>query len=371
MNNLVSEENIELYCSLFCGRQDVYARHWEKNEKSGYSPAYDFNWSEFLAFKSQGGSLKDFPNKKLIPLTPDVIKKHLFGAHTIGIYPILSDNTSYFIAADFDGQNWFEDGKNFIRECSKVGLHGYMERSRSGNGCHVWIFFEDAYPCFKSRKIILEIIKKTLKLSEFDKEVSFDRLFPNQDSLVKNGFGNLIALPFQGRKIAEGKTIFIDIENDQPYSDQWEFLSSIEECSTAEIDQIYQTIFETSGSVEPTSNIFIGKTDAIHITLNNKISLKRSQLPYIVIAFLKEKLNFINSEYLIRRRMGKSVSKIEKIFKLIEESGDIIYLPRGFLNQLTEFLKENNISFNIADERPRFKKVKLTSNITLKTDQLF
>ena len=372
MNNLVSEENIELYCSLFCGRQDVYARHWEKNEKSGYSPAYDFNWSEFLAFKSQGGSLKDFPNKKLIPLTPDVIKKHLFGAHTIGIYPILYDNTSCFIAADFDDQNWFEDGKNFIQECGKVGLSGYMERSRSGNGCHVWIFFENPYPCFKSRKIILEIIKKSLKLSEFDKEVSFDRLFPNQDSLVKNGFGNLIALPFQGRKVTEGKTVFIDTGNNhQPYSDQWEFLASIKKHSASELDSAYHTIFESSELVEPTNNIFTGKNDVIHITLSNKIALKRSQLPHHVIVFLKEKLNFINSEFLIRRRMGKSVYKIQKFFKLIEESGDTIYLPRGFLNQLVVFLKENNVPYNLTDERPNAKKVKFASNITLKTDQLF
>ncbi|MEK7173990.1 MAG: hypothetical protein AAB710_02810 [Patescibacteria group bacterium] len=198
----ISEQQLELYVSLFQERTDVYARHWEKNGRSGYSPAYEFNWDEFMAHKQRGGSMKDFENKKLISLTKDVVKKHLLGQHVVGIYPILPENTSYFIAADFDCENWLKDSKSYLHACKETGLSAYLERSRSGNGSHVWIFFSEAYPCFKSRQIALELIRKAFHVSEFEKEVSFDRLFPNQDTLTGAGFGNLIALPLQGRSVS-------------------------------------------------------------------------------------------------------------------------------------------------------------------------
>ena len=207
---LITEQQLEQYMSLFKGRTDVHARRWEKEGRSGYSPAYEFNWDEFLAHKARGGSMKDFENKKLLPLTKEIIKKHLIGQHVVGIYPILPDNTSSFIAADFDGENWLTDSKAYIQECTKVGLFAYLERSRSGNGGHVWIFFSESYPCYKSRQIILELIRKAFHFSEFEKEVSFDRLFPNQDTLSKAGFGNLIALPLQGKSVGGGNTVFIN-----------------------------------------------------------------------------------------------------------------------------------------------------------------
>ena len=135
----ITEEQLNLYQSLFRGRTDVYARYWEKNGQANYSPAYDVNWTAYNKYKSTGGSFKDFKDKKLIFLTPGIVKKHLIGSHAIGIYPILQDNTSYFIAADFDGSNWQQDCKNSIDECQKAGLHAYLERSRSGNGGHVWM----------------------------------------------------------------------------------------------------------------------------------------------------------------------------------------------------------------------------------------
>ena len=111
---VITENQITLFLSMFRGRQDVYARYWEKDNRSGWSPAYEFDWTEFMEFKKQGGTLKTFQNKRLKAITPNVIKEHLVGEHTMRVYPILHDNTSYFIAADFDGENWLSDSKVFV-----------------------------------------------------------------------------------------------------------------------------------------------------------------------------------------------------------------------------------------------------------------
>lgn len=118
----VSDQQLELFMSLFRGRTDVYAHRWEKDGKSGYSPAYAFDWNEFIAHKRRGGSMKDFENKKLLPLTSEVIKQHLLGQYVIGIYPILTNNTSYFLVADFDDATWEKDANAFLSACAKSGL---------------------------------------------------------------------------------------------------------------------------------------------------------------------------------------------------------------------------------------------------------
>lgn len=365
----INEEQLNLFILLFRGRQEVYARYWEKDGRSGYSPAYEFNWYEFLKFKSQGGTLKDFQNKKLAPLTPVVVKKHLTGVQTIGIYPILPDSTSYFIAADFDGENWQRDSKIFVNECANFTLNAYMEISRSGNGCHAWIFFEEPYPCDKSRQIVLELIRKALKLSEFDKEVSFDRLFPNQDTLSKKGFGNLIALPFQGKNTREDKTVFIDPASLKPYCEQWKFLCEIKKHSALELDAIHDKLFKKTGSAV-VGNFPKEQFGQLQIIINNKLILKHSQLSSQLISFLKEKLNFINTEYLVKQRLGKSIYRVKKFFKLIEEREGNVFLPRGFLNQIKSFLETNHISYQLIDERPQiFCQQNFTNQIKLLPEQ--
>ncbi|MFZ1976625.1 MAG: restriction endonuclease subunit R, partial [Bacteroidota bacterium] len=159
-----------------------------------------------MSHKRLGGSFKDFKNKRLLPFTELVIRKHLIGQDVIGIYPILPDNSSSFLAADFDGETWRKEADAFIATCTKAGLTSYLERSRSGCGGNVWIFFSEPYPCYRSRQIGFELIRRTFNVSEFEKDSGFDRFSPNQDTLSQGGFGNLIALPFQGKSVADGNT---------------------------------------------------------------------------------------------------------------------------------------------------------------------
>ncbi|KKQ77549.1 MAG: hypothetical protein A3A96_02345 [Candidatus Zambryskibacteria bacterium RIFCSPLOWO2_01_FULL_39_39] len=361
----ISDDQINLYLSIFKGRSDIYARHWEKNGRSGYSPAYSFNWDEFLIHKQKGGTINSFGNKKLIPLTKDIIKKHLLGVTLLGIYPILEDNTSYFIAADFDGENWLEDSRKYIDVCKKVGLTTYLERSKSGNGGHVWIFFQEAYPCYKSRAIATELIRQALDLSVFEKEVSFDRLFPNQDSIPQGGFGNLIAFPLQGKYLGQGNSAFIDPYTVKLHPDQWEFLSKIHKHTTEELDKIFYEVTDNEKVVVQKRK----SADRLVITVGKNIQIPRSELAPATVTFLKEKLNFLSTEYLTRKRLGKSVYKVQKYFKLIEESGDNIFLPRGFLNQLTSFLESNGIKYEVNCGYPEMENVKFKSLIKLTPHQ--
>ena len=362
----MNKQQFELFISLFRGRTDVYARHWEKDGRSGYSPAYEFNWDEFMAYKRGGGLMKDFENKKLIPLTNDVVKKHLIGQHIVGVYPILPDNTSYFIAADFDGENWLADSQAFIGVCKEAELSAYLERSRSGNGGHVWIFFSEVYPCYKSRQIALELIRKAFHVSEFEKEVSFDRLFPNQDILTGAGFGNLIALPLQGRSATNGNSVFIDPQTAKPFSDQWQFLSTVKRHTITELDSTHQLLFSDIG--KPITKM--PADGGLEILVNNQVELRRSELTPNLIHFLKEELNFLNTEYLTKRRLGKSIYKVQKYFKLIDEDGDIVSLPRGFLQILVAFLKKNNITYTIHADTPHPEKIPYQSQIALTPAQI-
>lgn len=362
----ITEEQLNVYMRLFRGREDVYARRWEKNGTSGYSPAYEFDWNEFLAFKRSGGSMKTFQNKRALPLTREMVRRHLLGQYVLGIYPIVENGKSYFIAADFDGEQWVQDAIAVVKVCKEFNLPAYIERSRSGNGGHVWLFFESAYPCYKSRAIMLELIRHALHLSEFDKEVSFDRLFPNQDTLAKDGLGNLIALPLQGRSRDKGNTVFVDSDTLQPYSDQWEFLQGILPLSSSMLDSAWEQV--THGIVVLKNHI-AGTHTGLTITLDNRLHLLRSELSPMVVTLLKEKLNFINSEYLVKRRLGKSVYKVQKFFKLIEEQDDEVIIPRGFVDQLTRFLEEQSIPYAIADHRAKVGEVKIASSITLYPEQ--
>ena len=220
-------------------------------------------------------------------LTAEVIQNHLNGSQTIGIYPLFTDNTSYFIAADFDEANWQKESKSFIKVCKEYGISAYLERSRSGKGAHVWIFFEEKYPANKSRSIILEIVRKALGLSNFEKEISFDRLFPNQDYHANKGFGNLIALPLQGTSITNRNTVFLDPETLDIIPDQWIYLKEIRKINTKDLEKIYKELIEDGKTLVDSNLPKVGKlnTKKLKIIIGNSIKIPKVSLKPQLIKF--------------------------------------------------------------------------------------
>lgn len=361
----ITQSHIDAYKSLFRGRDDVYAVRWEKEGRSGYVPAYKVDWEDYNRHKLSGGTFANYSKKEYLPFNDTALKEHFLGKSTIGIYPLLSDNTSFFIAADFDEANWQESILKLHKICKEVELPAVIERSRSGNGGHLWLFFEDNIPAFQSRKIMVELLLQSRIVSKFEKEPSFDRLFPNQDTHSGKGIGNLIALPLQGNSLTQGNSCFLEPNTFEPFEDQWAFLATIEKISKQKIDSLY---LQFSGT---TKEIFTSRfTDSessfdLEILINSEIYLKRIQLSQKLIEFLRDNLNFLNSDYIVKKQLGKTAYNIEKYFKLIEETPEGIIIPRGFASSLVKFCNSENIPIKIIDERCKQDEIVVNSKIDL------
>jgi superfamily II DNA or RNA helicase len=358
------ESQINIFRSLFQGREDVFAIRWEKSGKSGYMPAYQYDLYHYRVHKMNGGTFQNYPHKTYLPITETEIQKHLNGVQQIGIYPLLPDNTSWFLVADFDKTNWNNEAVVFLNACKDKNIPAYLERSRSGNGGHVWIFFDKPYPAIRSRKIFISILEQAGVFSMFDKSSSFDRLFPNQDILSGKGLGNLIALPFFKPAMENGNSCFINPETFEVYSNQYQFLDEIEKVSIEVLDNLFQENSTTQNSA--ISKINNGK---LSIILQQNIRIQRDGLTTPLINFLKEELNFANSEFFIKKKSGKNTFGTERHFKLIEETENGITIPRGFIRKILRFCNDQNLEFDFQDNRKQKKEIAFSFNATLKKHQ--
>ena len=207
-------------------------------EDSGYSPACANEWKRPLCGKPKT-KCGDCGNRNLVPVTDEVIRNHLIGKHIIGVYPLLLDETCWFLAIDFDKKTWQEDVVVFLRVCREIGVPAALERSRSGQGGHVWIFFDRPIEASIARKFGCAILTRAMERRHQIGLDSYDRFFPSQDTLPKGGFGNLIALPLQFASKKKGNSVFVN-EGFEAFPDQWLFLSTIKRIQRDEVEAIVQ-----------------------------------------------------------------------------------------------------------------------------------
>ncbi|MCM4154411.1 restriction endonuclease subunit R [Gramella sp. AN32] len=329
-------------------------------------PAYSYDPYMYRLHKMKGGSFKNYKDKTYLPLTDNQIQKHLRGEQLLGIYPLLKNNASWFIAADFDKKNWIGECRKFIEICTENNIPAYLERSRSGKGGHVWIFFEQPYPAIKSRRIITNLLEQVGLFSIFDKSSSFDRLFPNQDFLSGKGLGNLIALPFHKPALEQGNSCFVDLYTDElkPYHDQEKFLSTIQKVSVNRLDKLYQALMPISES-----NPSRDTSGRLQISLSNTIRLNRAEIDTDLINFLKEELNFANSEYFIKKKSGKNTWGTQPYFSCIEGTQDEVIMPRGFIGKLLRYCKKQKVDFEFLDNRKKQASVKFSCDLNLRSHQ--
>ena len=232
-NNSPSREKVELFRSLFAGRPDVFPVRWEntKSRRTGYSPACSNEWVKGVCGKPTV-KCGECPHQSFIPPDESIMERHLRGGDgrtgdfVAGVYPLLKDDTCCFLAADFDKSSWADDANALLETCRERGVPAGLERSRSGNGGHVWIFFSEPVSARVARQLGSTLITETMERRPEIGFASYDRLFPNQDTMPLGGFGNLIALPLQHRARKVGNSVFVD-EDLHPYDDQWAYLSSL------------------------------------------------------------------------------------------------------------------------------------------------
>jgi len=382
-----SQEKIAIFRRLFRGRKDVYPVRWESRAsgKAGYSPACANEWREGVCDKPRI-KCADCNNRSLIPLTDAVIYDHLAGEHTIGVYPLMEDDSCYFLAVDFDGEHWQEDARSFIKSCDELAVSSALEISRSGNGAHVWIFFDDKVFARDARKLGTALISRTCARTRQLKLDSYDRLFPNQDMMPKGGFGNLIALPLQKRPREKGCSIFVNSDF-QPYEDQWAFLASIKPIAVNELETI---VSSTIGNDHPLDVTFIEDEDlvqpwkhksvicekltgilpkSLNVVLSNLIYFEKQQLPQTLANRLIRIAAFQNPEFYKAQAMRMSVWDKPRIICNAVNFPQHIALPRGCLESTQTLLKENNITLILIDERIAGEPIHVKFKEILRSDQ--
>jgi hypothetical protein len=242
-----STDKIALFRRLFAGRHDVFPLRWENQKiaKSGYAPACANEWVRGICGKPRV-KCGECPRQAFIPVSDGVIERHLRGADSLrsstndfvaGVYPLLPDETCWFLAADFDEENWAADALAMLETCRAKGVPAALERSRSGNGGHVWIFFAEPVPARTARQLGAAMLTETMERRPEIGFASYDRFFPSQDTMPIGGFGNLIALPLQRRARELGNSVFVD-KDLQPYEDQWAFLAALPRLSANAASEI-------------------------------------------------------------------------------------------------------------------------------------
>lgn len=370
---LTTAEKINIYMDYFKGRTDVFAERWETKDKSGYSPVcknkFIYNVCDIQKYKC-----KNCPNQVFKQLTKEDIIKHIKGDVTLGIYPMLDDDTCNFLAVDFDEEDFKESANIFIDECSLNNLACLVELSRSGNGAHIWFFFEEKYPAIKVRKIISSILTTAMMKSGKISFSSYDRMFPAQDKLLKNGIGNLIALPLNGKSGKNNTTVFVNKEF-IPYENQFEVLKNTKKISTLYLDELYKKINTSNENglfAEDIKKYQLAINDfseSITIDLRQEIRLTKKQLSNKALKYLMRMSSFLNRKYYENQAKRLSVYGIPKVISLYKMDDDYLYLPRGCFEQLIELLKNLKVKFLINDERTNGNSIDVNFNGVLKEEQ--
>lgn len=362
---LSNEEKIKIFMEVFRGRQDIYAKRWESNKtgKSGYSPVCK---NEFSTYKCDKTRIKcsECPYRELLPLTEDVVLMHLKGKITIGIYPLLQGDLCNFLSIDFDKKTYQKDVRAFWDMCDELSIPVYVERSRSGNGAHAWIFFAESMPARIVRKMGNILLTKTMEKVSLGLD-SYDRLFPNQDTMPKGGFGNLIALPFQGESSKVGNTIFVN-KNFEPIKNQLDILCNIKRMNR---DEIYAFVDKyrfddynepeeniSDDDIPPKENIkgirFIHDLECI---IKNQIYIKKCELLPNELTYLKKLASFTNPKFyeLQKLRMPIYYKKTPRIIICFEENEKYLILPRGCLEGIKQICEKSDVNLILKDKREK------------------
>ena len=376
-------DKISLFISLFHGREDVYAKYWVNNKKgtSGYSPACKNEWVPGVCQKPC--SRCSFAS--YYPYTHDAVSKHLSEKDdsVLGIYAIQPDDTCWFLAIDLDESTWEKDVQTIRSICSNHHIPCAVEKSRSGNGAHIWFFFSEKVPAALARRMGSSIVTAAMKSNARLLIASYDRMFPNQDTLPKGGFGNLIALPLQPKAARScGGSLFIN-EQGIAYPDQWSFLSSVEKISLSEIETAISQIGvyplgELVSDIEEEKPWKRAKendvpeddpTKILQCVISDRIYISTDNVSESVQNHLKRLAAFRNPEFYQKQAMRMWIRNTPRVICCAEYDGKYLCLPRGCTDDINRFAVDNHINVEWQDEQCIGRSVSISFRGTLYPEQ--
>jgi len=359
---LSKEEKIALFKSLFVGREDVYAQYWVKGDgtKKGYFPqTYTYKGTDYK------------------PLTPDVIRKHLEGKIRLGTYAVVDQVMAKFLVLDLDKKSFVEDARAIHVVSQKLQLTPLFEISKSGNGIHIWYFFDTLVRAVDVRRLGDLILTRAMDISSGIDMKSYDRMFPNQDFVAPDALGNLIALPLHYGSRTENKTVFVDVDTLIPYDDQWLILRNAERISTQKLNTILKThaVHMTNGQAnlmpwdvkEEKPLVFPKYTKAV---LYDALYIEKAQLTKEVMNRLQRMASFTNPEFYIRQNLRKSTYNTPRVITSYDLNERYIILPRGLTAKIQQFFNKYGATLTIEDKRPVHSIKKKKFYLKLREEQI-
>ncbi len=360
-----AEEKIALFRALFTGREDVYATRWEnpRSSKSGWSPAV-----------VGGPSNAKRPDREYLPLTDAVIESHLSGRVHVGLYPLLPGDSCRLLACDFDGSSWPLDARAYLDAARALGIDAALERSRSGDGAHVWVFFAQPVPASIARRIGAHLLREAMTVRAELDLASYDRLFPAQDFMPRGSFGNLIALPLQGQCRRTGTTAFLDASL-APFEDQWAFLSGLQRVPPAVAHSVAGQLREVAaGPMEPAyRRPFRGDAvkppASIRAVAGTMLAIDRIGLPPALISSFKHLASLHNPEYYEKERLRFSTWNTPRLIRCYEETVDQLLLPRGLREAAAALAEEAGSHLQVRDTASAASSINVRLQATLDADQ--
>ena len=392
MQKLSVQEKVGLFRSVFKGREDVFAKRWysKASGKGGYQPVCQNEWNRQLCDKRKF-KCAECPNRQFAALTDKDIYRHLEGKDTdgrdvIGLYVLNEDNTCNLLCTDFDDKNcehgYQEDVIAFVDVCKSWGVPCSIERSRSGNGAHVWIFFEAPVLAVKARRLGNAILTEAMNRDGRISFKSYDRFFPNQDTLQEGGLGNLVALPLQGNARKNGNSVFVN-EYFEPFRDQWEYLLNISKLSAFALEEILKQTANIMplGDLSKTSEskpwevpvtAKIEKSDfsfEVVITRSNMLYIPLNLLSSKVLNHLRRIASFRNPEFYSKQALRLSTYQTPRIISCADLTEEFLALPRGCEDAVTTLLKEKNVAYRFEDKTNHGRPISVHFNGELRENQ--
>ncbi len=373
------DAKIALFRSLFRGRDDIYARRFvsQKTAKTGYAPACANEWIRGICEKPRikcAGCV----HQQFNPVTDTTVRRHLCGQDdqglefVMGFYPMLRDETCYLVAVALEKADWPEHAKIFGEICRDLNIPAAIERSRSGQSGRVWIFFSEPIPATLARKLGFHALSATMERCPEIGLDSYDRFFPDQDTLPRTGFGSVLALPLQKRPRRFGNSVFVD-ENLDPFEDQWAFLSRMPRMNRSEVERLVRAA-ELKGCVLGATSRLGKERDSlsgrsplalrrprelprgplprtVDVKLGNEVLVEKDTLPPALIDRLKRLAAFANPEFEKSQAMRLPVYRTPRIVSCARDYPHHIGLPRGCLDEVVELLSDLKVTPVVRDER--------------------